>query len=245
MSPEQYNEGCKCGKVSLCCLSALIRATYNDKQQVCCLHRIESNVARSWLNDPKRAMNRLAIGKFIGTAREVANLVCWIEAEPPEKRGGEISRSDGIAVGVGTKFVARAEGDSSLDAAAGQDDAVTIGPVVAPGGGVDLGCPAELAHGDDQGFLEESATAQVVNQGRECLVGRWNQVVLEPAEHVLMGVPVGVLSVVLAVVNRDKPYAGFDQAASQENALPEFVTSIAVTQFWVFRAKVKRPTDGR
>ena len=60
-----------------------------------------------------------------------------------------------------------------------------------------------------------------------------------------MGVPVGVLPIVLAVVNRDEPHAGFDQAASQENALPEFVTSVAVTQLWVFRAQVKRPTHGR
>ena len=110
--------------------------------------------------------------------------MCRVEAKPPEKGGGEIGRGDGIGVGVGTEFVARAEGDSSLDAAAGQNDAVAVGPVVAPGVGVDLGRPAELAHGDDQRFLEKPASAQIVDQGCKCLVGRWDQVILEPAEDV-------------------------------------------------------------
>ena len=115
-----------------------------------------------------------------------------VEAKPPEKRGGEVGGGDGVGVGVGAELVARAEGDPAPNSAAGQDHAVAVGPVVAPGAGVDLGRPAELAHGDDQGFLEQPAAAQVVDQGRERPVGRRDQVVLEPAEDVCVRVPVGL-----------------------------------------------------
>ena len=93
--------------------------------------------------------------------------------------------------------------------------------MVAPGACVDFRCPAELTHRNHQSFVEEPAAIEVVDQGRKRLVGRWNKVVLEPAEDVCVSVPVGDLPVVLAIVDRDETDAGFDQTASQENALAE------------------------
>ena len=121
-----------------------------------------------------------------------------------------------------------------LNAAAGQDDAVAVGPVVAPGVAVDLGRPPKFAHCDHQGFLEQTAAGEIIDQGREGLVGRRNQIVLEPAEDVLVRVPVGCLSVMLTVVNGDEPNAGLNQTPGQENALPQLGAAIAVAQLRVF-----------
>ena len=112
--------------------------------------------------------------------------------------------------------------------------------MVAAGVAVDLGRSAEFTHGDHQGFLEQATIAKIVDQGRERLVGRRNQIVLEPAEDVFVRVPVGRLAVMLAVVNRDEPNASLDQAPGQENALPELVPAVTVAEFRVFRAQVKR-----
>ena len=132
----------------------------------------------------KDRLDGLAVGESIGPAGEVDHLPGGVEAESPEERGGEVGGGDGVGVGVGAQLVAGAEGDSATDAAAGQDHAVAVGPVVAPGAGVDLGRSAELAHGDDQGFVEQPAIGEIVDQGGKRPVGWWDQVVLEPAEDV-------------------------------------------------------------
>ena len=134
---------------------------------------------------------------------------------------------------------------SSSNSSASENDAVTIRPVVTASGGVDLWCTPELTHGDHECFVKESAAIQVFDQRGKGLVSGRDQVIFEPAKDVGMGVPVSVLSIVLAVVNSDKSHASLNESASQENTLSQFIATITVTQFRVFRPKVKCATNSR
>ena len=169
----------------------------------------------------------MAIGKFIGAAGEVTDLTGRFKPESPENSGCEISGRNSIGIGVCTELVTCAERDSAFDSASGQDDAVAMGPVIAPDTRVYFRRPAKLTHCNHQGFLEESAAIEVGDQRRKRLVRRWNKVILEPAKDIFVSVPVGDLPVMLAIVHRDETDASLDQAASQKNALPKLTQAIA------------------
>ena len=59
---------------------------------------------------------------------------------------------------------------AAADAAAGEEGAVDLRPVVAAGGLVDPGGPAELAPGDHRHVVEQAAGVEVFDQGAEALV---------------------------------------------------------------------------
>ena len=179
--------------------------------------------------------------------RPVRSIISFrgVEAEPPEKGGGQVGGGNGIGFGTGTELVAGADNGSAADTAAGQDNAVAVGPVIAAAGAIDPRAAAELAHGDDERRVEQAAIGQVVDQRRERQVGRREQVVLEPGEDVLMGVPVGELAVVLAIVNGDKPDARLDQPAGQKYTLAVLGAAVAVAEPGVFLVKVEGPADRR
>ena len=103
--------------------------------------------------------------------------------------------------------------------------------MVAAGVAVDPGRPPEFTHCDHQRFLKHAAAREIIDQGCERMVGRRDQVVLEPAENILVRVPVGSLSVILAIINGDESNAGLDQTPGQQNALPQLIPAIAVASF--------------
>ena len=108
-----------------------------------------------------------------------------------------------------------------------------------------LGVLPKFTHGDHQGFLEQATIGKICDQSRERLVGRRSQIILEPAEHIFVRVPVGCLSVMLTVVNRDETNAGLDQTPGQEDTLPELIPAVTVSELRVFQAQVKRLPYGR
>ena len=118
--------------------------------------------------------------------------------------------------------------------------------MVAPGDVVDLGVRPNSPMAMTRVSSSRPRPLRSSISGRERLVGRWDQVVLEPAEERFRARPSwSVARIVLAVVNRDEPDAGLDQAAGQEHALPELGAAVAVAQLRVFRTQVKRPSHRR
>ena len=115
---------------------------------------------------------RLAVGEAVGPAGQVEDLGRGSRPNRQKQGRGEVGRGDGVAVGIGPDLVAGAVDGAASDAAAGEDRAVAVRPVVAAGLGVDLGRPAELAQRDHQRRFEQAAAGQVVDQGGEGPVGR-------------------------------------------------------------------------
>ena len=58
-------------------------------------------------------------------------------------------------------FVAGAVDKPAFDAAAGEQDGVAVGPVIAAGIGVNFRGAAEFPHPDDEGFVEHASLFQV------------------------------------------------------------------------------------
>ena len=75
-------------------------------------------------------------------------------------RGDDLGGGDRVGLGPGADLVAGAVDMAGLDSAAGQEERVAEVPVVAAGGGVDLGAAAEFAHDDDQRSFEHAARRQ-------------------------------------------------------------------------------------
>ena len=79
------------------------------------------------------------------------------------------------------------------------------------------------------------------------LIGRRQQVVLEPREHVLVGVPVRQLAVDLVVVHRDEAHPRLPPSRRKEHALPVLGAAVTVAQPRVFLVETQpaeRPPNG-
>ncbi|GIW85995.1 MAG: hypothetical protein KatS3mg108_0319 [Isosphaeraceae bacterium] len=83
----------------------------------------------------------------------------------------------------------------------------------------DFGGAAELADGQDQGFVEEAAGVEVVEESGEAAVEHGEDGLFEQGEVLAVGVP-GLVEA-SAGADGDDADAGFDEAASQEEALAE------------------------
>src|SRR5262249_36656060 len=104
-------------------------------------------------------------------AERVGHLGGRVDAQGPEHRRGDGVGPDGIGRWMGPGGRARAEHGPGGRAAAGEEDRVAVRPVVAAVraellGVRDLRRPAELAHPDDQGLVEEPPRPEVADQGR-------------------------------------------------------------------------------
>src|SRR5205814_2242118 len=85
-------------------------------------------------------------------------------------------------------LVRGAEDPAPADAAPGHHQAEAVGPVVAAAGRVELRGPAELAHHDHQGLVEQPAPVEVLDQRGEGRVGRREQLGPRPVEVVAVRV---------------------------------------------------------
>lgn len=181
---------------------------------------------------------------MVGAAESVVDELVRIESEAGEDGGGEVSGGDGIGVGVGSDLVAGAPSLAPLDPAAGEDDAVAVGPVVASAGGVDARGATEFAHSDDEGTVEEAALVKVFQEGGVGLIGGGDEIVGHAWEDIGVAVPVGELAVVDLVVDVDEADAGFDEAAGEEKGLAECVTTVAIAESILFLRDAEGSTDG-
>src|ERR1700722_10684229 len=95
---------------------------------------------------------------------------------------------------------------ASANAAAGEENRVAIGPMVAAGTRIDARRAAKFSHGDHQRGAQEPACVEVLNEGRHALVERRQQVVAMFLEAGRMSVP--VLALLLVIVDGDERGAG-------------------------------------
>ena len=129
---------------------------------------------------------------------------------------------------------------ATADAGPGENGRVTLRPMLAAAVGPDdPRRAAEFADPDDQRFVEQAASIQVVEQGGETLVGRGHQAVLELIEIVAVRIP-EVLSVVVPV-DRHQADARLDEPARQQQALAVDVPAVAVAESGVFPIELKCP----
>src|SRR6266478_6039734 len=94
---------------------------------------------QSFSSSAKKPSDRLAFSEAEWPAGLVENFRGGIESEAPVNGGGQISRCRWIDSRVSADPVTGAINGASRHAAAGQQNAVAIGPMVASCTGVDLG----------------------------------------------------------------------------------------------------------
>src|SRR5438552_4158352 len=95
--------------------------------------------------------NRLPAAETQWPEGAVPDLRVGRDAHTVVDRRGDVPGTDGIGLRIGRLLVRGAVDKPAADAAAGEDDRVDAGPVVAAGAGVDLRGAAELARGHDEG----------------------------------------------------------------------------------------------
>src|SRR5262249_19526740 len=100
---------------------------------------------------------------------------------------------------------------------------------------------AEFAHDQQQRPSRQAALSQVVEQGGEAAVQGRQELVLEVAKVVLVGVP-GVLRrlTVEARADGDEFHAGLDEAAGEQQRLAERVAAVAVAHDVGLSTEVER-----
>ena len=153
----------------------------------------------------------------------------------------QVVGADRVAGRMGGPAIGRAVDKSPAHSRTGQYGRVTVRPVLTAAIGlVDPRRAAELANPDHERLVEQAAAVEVFQQGREALVGRRHQTILQMVEIFAVGVP-EVLSVVVPV-DRHQPDARFDQAAAQQEALTMNVPAVAIAQLRVLAIDLERPS---
>ena len=99
--------------------------------------------------------------------------------------------------------------------------------------------PAELARDDDEGFFQQAAGGEVVEQGGDASVGRREEGILERLEIALVRVP----ALDVPHVDLDDRHAGLHQPLGQQERLAEHVAAVAVADPRVFLAEREGPRD--
>ena len=88
-----------------------------------------------------------------------------IDAEQSKYGEREVFGADRVVDGCFAVRIGRADDLSAAYASTGQARASGAGPVVAAAGAVNLRGPAELAHQDDEGRVEQAAFLEIGKQG--------------------------------------------------------------------------------
>ena len=109
--------------------------------------------------------NLSPLEKEIGSTGEVFDdLLVRIDAERMVNNRAEISRLDGTLDRVFGLIVGGADHLSVTEAAAGKNDTLGLGPVIAPGLVVDLGSPPEFSSRYHQGVVKKTALREILDQ---------------------------------------------------------------------------------
>ena len=174
----------------------------------------------------EQTANRFAIRQAVWATEGVVDFRRGVETEAPVDRRGEVAGSDGIGGRVRAEAVARAVDMAAANAAAREEDGVTVGPVIAACGGVDRGRATELAHRDDERRVEQPTFGQVIEQRGQCGVGLWQQEVLVLVRSLCVSVP--VLTLLLKVVDVDERDARFDQSPREQHVLTAHGSRVTV-----------------
>ena len=104
------------------------------------------------------------------------------------ERGDDLLRRDGSRSREGRQLVGGPVGLASWDAAAGQNDAEAVWPMIAAAGSVKRGVRPAVLRANDHGFVEETATVQILKQRRQSVIRGRQKVGPRPREMVAMAV---------------------------------------------------------
>ena len=105
-----------------------------------------------------------AVGEHVGALLAVKNGGERIDAETLIKGGHQVRRRDRLAGRIRGDLIARTQHATALNAAAGQHDTEARRPVISTAILVETRRAAEFAHHDDQGFVEQSAHVEILDQ---------------------------------------------------------------------------------
>lgn len=182
-----------------------------------------------------------------------------VESEGVEDCGGEVVGGDGGVLDVGPLRVAGSPDCSSLDAGPGEELSVTVCPVVAAAGGVELGGAAEFSSHDDEGLVEEATLGEVFEQGREGVVEGGSAVfvsqLLSAGELAIDATDIGGDAVIVPEVELaafgvvegpeeiDEADTGFDKPTGHEETLAVFVATVAVADGGGFLFEIECAAD--
>lgn len=172
-------------------------------------------------------MEDATAGDGDGAVALAADFGGGIDAEEMEHGGGEVIGSDEVFGGIGGVLIGGAEGESAFHPAAGEEDGVAVGPVIAADVSVDARGAAEFAHPEDEGGVEQAAFVEIREQGGQGLIHEGQVPALDDGEHAgvveTVGVPAAVLGVLpadaLVKVDGDEFDADLDEASGEETGL--------------------------
>ena len=164
----------------------------------------------------------------------VGSLVDRIErdAQTLVDRRGNVFRVIGGLGGLLGERIGLTDGDSSTEAAAGQQGDARRRPVVAAGRRIHLGGAAKVAQDHDQRLLEHAAVGEVLHQPGDCGVEPGKKPGFHRLEVVLVRVPA-------AIGDGDEANAAFDQTACEQAALSQGISPVTVAQAGTFGMDVK------
>src|SRR5437016_262235 len=101
---------------------------------------------------------------MLWSAGRVRNGVdAWIQAQVVIDGGENLAEGDGPVGGIFAQVIGGADGLAAAHAAAGEESAADLRPVIAAGTTVDTRCAAELAPDHHSHIVQHAALVQVFN----------------------------------------------------------------------------------
>ena len=112
-----------------------------------------------------------AVDEVVGAAGEVGDGdLIRVDAELVVERGEDLAEVDAAVGDFAAETVGGTDDVAGFHAAAGEEGGEGLGVVVASVAGAELRGAAEFTGDDDEGAVEETAAAQIGEQGSESLV---------------------------------------------------------------------------
>ena len=104
---------------------------------------------------------------------------------------------------------------------------------------LDLGCSAVLAEADHQGFVEQAALVEIIEEACEGLVEAGEEFVFHAGEVIPVCIPACACEAVFIPEDADKAAACLDEAAGSEGGLAEKCFAVAFAGLDWFFAEVE------
>src|SRR6266542_963084 len=130
-----------------------------------------------------------AVGNRDRSAGVIADRHRGVDAEALVDRRADVGGADWPVLDVSGVSVRGTVHGAALETAAGHEDGVTVGPMIAPPIGVDLRRAAHLAQHDHQRLVEQPAAVEVLQERRASQVEVRQVVVAVDREVAMVRVP--------------------------------------------------------
>lgn len=167
----------------------------------------------------KQRMNWMSLDQFTRLIQMVHDHHFGIDAEGMVDGGQQFGWMHGVLDRRRGRFVRLAVHVAAFDAGTRDQSGITVRPVVATivrvivarSADASLRAAAEFANRDQQGFIQQAALIQILDQSTESLIEHWCRLILHAFAQVLVLVPAVIVAVGdLGPDNFHDPGAGFD-----------------------------------